>query len=160
MRKVYTTLEEYLELANQVNYYQASGEFTWLNGRVAGTVDTRGYIRIVYQRKSFYAHRLAFVKVLGILPNIVDHTDQNKSNNCFANLRNVTASENLQNVGLSTRNTSGFKGVSFYSRVGLWTGTFRLNGKRIFCGYHSTAEAAAKAITEKKLSLASEGLVL
>ncbi|MCH7686587.1 MAG: HNH endonuclease [Planctomycetes bacterium] len=42
-----------------------------------------------------------------------DHINRNRLDNRDENLRFVTFSQNQINKGLSTRNTSGFKGVCF-----------------------------------------------
>lgn len=62
----------------------------------------------------------------------VDHINQNKLDNRRGNLRHVTRSVNMFNVGLRSTNKSGFKGVSWDKRRGKWRATIKLNYKQIF----------------------------
>ena len=50
----------------------------------------------------------------------VDHIDNNKCNNKLHNLRRATTTENNQNRGMRTDNTSGVKGVSWSKRAEKW----------------------------------------
>ena len=47
------------------------------------------------------------------IDDVVDHIDQDKTNNHFTNLRFCTRSINLRNRRLNRNNTSRYKGVSF-----------------------------------------------
>jgi hypothetical protein len=98
---------------------------TWINGK-SGT---------------FFMHRqiLDLKKGDGF---IVDHIDKNGLNNQRKNLRIVTHAENLKNSGLSKRNISGIRGVSFCKQTNKWAA--RLSGK--WGGRFSTKEKAAEAV--------------
>lgn len=50
----------------------------------------------------------------------VDHIDHNKLNNCRANLRICTASQNSQNMSPHREKASKYKGVSWDKTRGLW----------------------------------------
>jgi HNH endonuclease/AP2 domain len=86
----------------------------------------------------------------------VDHRDLDKSNNAIDNLRPATQGQNMFNLGLSDRNTSGFKGVSWDKRRKLWYAQMKHLGKHLFMGYHATAEAAHAAYAAKALELRGE----
>ena len=75
----------------------------------------------------------------------IDHKDRNKGNNKIDNLRLVTTSENLRNVGKLSNNTSGVKGVSFYKSLGKYRAQIFVNGKRFHLGYFTSFEDAAAA---------------
>lgn len=92
------------------------------------------------------AHRLAFLYMTGSWPvNRVDHKDCNPLNNAFINLRQATASQNAANRGVDKRNTSGYKGVSFYKPLGRWVAHIRHNYRLKSLGYFDTKEEAAEA---------------
>jgi hypothetical protein len=76
---------------------------------------------------------------------LVDHRDGNRLDNRKLNLRVCDLGENNRNVGISRRNTSGFKGVSFSRRRGKYRAYIHLSGghqKRL--GFFDTPEAAAR----------------
>mgnify|MGYP001561184830 len=89
-------------------------------------------------------HRL----ILGLIPNDgkqVDHRDCDGLNNTRANIRFSTQTENLRNQRISSRNKSGFKGVSWFKRDKKWKADIRLDGKGIFLGIFATKEEAHQA---------------
>jgi hypothetical protein len=113
-----------IELKALLNYDQNTGHFTWksdgynkthLKGERI-TYIRSGYIAVWLKQRHFLAHRLAWLYMTGEFPPEglqVDHTDGDKLNNAFINLRLVTPSQNGQNsVGFSTRSTK-VKGLSY-----------------------------------------------
>lgn len=78
----------------------------------------------------------------------VDHYDGNGLNNTRANLRFATIQQNNRNSRLSTKNTSGYKGVSFDKRNRKWKACIYVNRKQIYIGLYSTPEEAASAYDE------------
>ena len=64
----------------------------------------------------------------------VDHIDNNRSHNNLINLRWATNKENQQNASLSSKNTSGVKGVVWCKTKKQWTARITINGKRINLG--------------------------
>ena len=117
-------------------------------GKVAGRIDSQGYVIIFINKTSFKAHRLAWLHVYGELPDgmVIDHRDQNRSNNCIANLRLATLSQNKMNSSSCT-NTTGVRGVHWYKKYGLWVAHVRINGKQKTLGYFDSLE---KAIATRK----------
>jgi hypothetical protein len=103
------------------------------------------YRRIGIFGKLYLEHRLAWLYMTGELPIEVDHKDGNGVNNKFKNLRSATTPQNRANSRKSVKNTSGFKGVSFYVGRGKWVAEIQFNGKRKRLGYFDTPEEAHKA---------------
>jgi hypothetical protein len=97
--------------------------------------------------KTFGIHHLIGLAFISNPENkpIVDHIDRNKLNNNIINLRWVTYSENRQNVGISKRNTSTYKGVSFNKVSNKYKAQIGINGKSKHLGYYITAEEASEA---------------
>lgn len=120
------------ELKARLRYDPDTGQFTWLaaNGRrtdqigmLAGNKSKHGYMRITINRRSYFAHRLAWLYMTGSEPaNFIDHINMVKHDNRWANLRAATKSQN--NTHKPGRAASGLKGVywnnsgSCYSRIG------------------------------------------
>ncbi len=83
----------------------------------------------------------------------VDHINGNKLDNRKSNLRLVSRSLNSANRGISTRNTSGFKGVSWENRSKKWLALVIKDGKRYQVGKFDDVISAAKAYNKKALEL-------
>ena len=73
---------------------------------------------------------------------LVDHIDNNETNNKLINLRWATTSENAQNAKLSTKNTSGTKGVHYVKKTNKWVAQIMINGKQIDLGSFMKKEDA------------------
>lgn len=140
-----------------LDYDPVSGNFRWRVksnsrikiGTVAGQTDNRGYKRIRIDGLLHLAHRLAWLYVHGVWPSgFVDHHDLNPSNNAIANLRLATFSTNAANQRLSSRNSSGFKGVYFHRRAAKFCAVIMVNRNTRYLGLFDTAEAAHAAYCE------------
>ena len=108
-------------------------------GTVLGT-NNCGYVRISVDGKLYYGHQLAFLFMTGSIPSEIDHDDRNRGNNRWANLRDVTHSENAINCDVRKTNKLGIKGVHE-----LPNGRFRARFRKECLGCFSTKEAAHKA---------------
>jgi hypothetical protein len=82
-----------------------------------------------------FMHRLILSAAKGLG---VDHRNGNGLDNRRSNLRLATNSQNQMNRGLQRNNTSGFKGVSFDRRRGLWMAKIYVERKYHFLGYFSS----------------------
>lgn len=142
-------------IKNVLNYDENTGIFTWKIskgkariGSVAGT-DNNGYLRIVFQGKRYYAHRLAWYFMTGEIPEEIDHIDRDKFNNKFLNLRSVSRSENGLNKDKQKNNTTGYLGVQVHKRK---SGSicYRSFFRRKHLGLFSTAEEAHLAYLRAK----------
>jgi len=98
--------------------------------------------------KKYKIHRLIFLMHHGYLPEYIDHIDGNPKNNRVENLRECTASQNQWNQGISSKNTSGIKGVVWHKRVKQWQARVRVSGVRHYLCYFRSAELAEKAVQE------------
>ena len=81
--------------------------------------------------KAMRIHRLVAIHYIPNPENKpqVDHINRDISNNDISNLRWVTKSENNQNKGLSSINTSGHKYISYSNTHQRWIFRKKLNGK-------------------------------
>ena len=129
----YPTQDEIREL---LHYDKETGLFWWKKsgpGRCtstpAGTIQksgsSKGYVKITIRGKRHRAHALAWLYVHGSYPPLIDHKDGNPSNNAIDNLRPTTQSMNAGNSRLSSRNTSGHKGVSWDKERKKWMACIR-----------------------------------
>lgn len=142
------TVERLMEV---LRYDSNTGLFHWnitlspkaVVGSVSGSVRKSGYRYIAIDGVQYKASRLAWLYVNGRLPErLIDHENRIKSDDRIANLRLAVFCENSWNVGLSKRNTSGFKGA-FRTKWG-WFSSIMCQGKRMHLGsFRSAADASA-----------------
>jgi hypothetical protein len=112
-------------------------------GDVVG-YDHQGYIRVKVSGKDYYAHRLVWLYHHGYLPeNPIDHINRNKMDNRIENLREVSHSCNLRNIGNRKDSNSGAKGVSYHSGKGKWGANIKIPGKQVCLGYYQDILEAA-----------------
>lgn len=129
-------LVKYLEA--HLHYNPDTGRWKTVSGhhRVARWVDRRcdhhGYPIININKKTYLAHRLAFLWMTGKMPLGIDHADGDKKNNKWSNLRPATTSQNLANAKISRRNTSGYKGVFWDKKLKRWTAIVVFQQKTVF----------------------------
>jgi hypothetical protein len=134
-------------------YDKETGDFYWRkvctpkmkSWDKAGTINSRGYVRIKIFQKIHQAHRLAWLYVYGNLPKQLDHINCNKNDNRIENLRPATHSTNGMNRGVQANNKLGFKGVIFHKRDKKFIANIRVLGKQKCLGYFNTAEEAHSA---------------
>ena len=140
------------ELKGILEYNPDNGVFTWKVaqkygkrkvGDIAGHLNADRYWHIIYKKKVYKAHRLAWLYTYGEFPeDMLDHIDGDKSNNRLINLRGCSRSENQKNQKLAKNNTSGFKGVYQDKKSGKWRAVAMLNGKNKHLGVFLTPEEA------------------
>lgn len=105
-----------------------------------------GYLMVSADGGSYRAHRLAWLYMTGEWPEAdVDHRDRDRQNNRWANLRAATRSQNIHNMGMRERNTSGRKGAIWDAHRGKWQARITINGKHAFLGRFETRDAAGDA---------------
>lgn len=147
-------------------YDPETGVFTWRQnvgrwgrvkaGTVAGGVNAHGHVVIRVQGASIYAHRIAFLLMTGEFPSFsVDHLDGVKTNNAWANLRDVSQHTNTENRRTPTRGkASGLPlGVSIDRRDNRIRADITVKGKAISLGRFNTPEEAHAAYVEAKRRL-------
>ena len=124
-----------------LSYDPLTGIFKWnKSGRgrrlnlVAGTKTNHDYISITVLGVRYYSHRLAHMYMTGVMPDIVDHDDQNGLNNIWTNLNNGTSSDNAKNTSMRPSNKSGTNGVHWCEKDKAWVATITSNGKRMHLG--------------------------
>jgi len=121
-------------------------------GSVAGWVHVSGYRYVCVDGVSVKAHQAAWMYMTGEWPTeTVDHRDNDKGNNRWANLRTATNTENCRNVTHNCRNKSGVRGVLYRERPGRspeWWASIRVDRRLIHLGIFRSLKAAAEARRE------------
>jgi hypothetical protein len=127
-------------------------------GTVAKPSTSHGYTVIRVARVLYGAHRLAWLYHYGEWPKVIDHINGDRSDNRIANLRNVTQTENMQNLKRAPiTSKSGLLGAHRSGRSRRWTARIRINGVVTKLGLFSTAEEANAAYMAAKREFHSTG---
>lgn len=104
-------------------------------------IQTQGYCIVDLKGKSCKVHSLVIWAFKGIAPTgkvsdfVIDHIDNNKSNNALSNLNIISHRENI---------TKGLKpsGARLDKRTGKWLSKIKKNGKVKYLGSFLTKEEA------------------
>ena len=129
-------------LANGVEFYideqdlETAKAYQWWS-------DSNGYIRARGESgKRVRLHRLIMNPKPGY---VVDHINGNRRDNRRSNLRLCTPNENCRNHGISTNNSSGSTGVSYFERNQKWVAYIAVDGMNFHIGSFDTYEQAVSA---------------
>lgn len=101
-----------------------------------------GYLNVrLFQSKkghSRYVHQLVAIAFLNHIPNrskiVVDHIDNDKSNNNLNNLQIISCRENTARGKINKNKSSKFIGVCFHKPSNMWFSRILINGNRKFLG--------------------------
>jgi len=138
------------KLKEILSYDPETGIFVWIKrGKVAGSLNSKGYIHLRVDKKSYQVHRLAWLYTYGYFPeHDIDHLNGIRNDNRVENLREVSRACNLQNQKINSKNTSGFPGVCWHKQLKKWMARGMLQQKHVYLGYyHSPLEAALARFT-------------
>lgn len=139
-------------MRERLSYDPDTGALTYSNkakgnkraGDKVGCLDRHGYIKVMFQGKMYYAHRMVWMMINGRLPNgLIDHINGNKVDNRIDNLRESSKSQNGANSELALRGgklrgTTRLKNGKFQSQM-------KCEGKTYYLGTYSTREDARTA---------------
>ena len=124
------------QLRQRINYDPETGVFTQKVrttsrvkvGERLGSPARNGYLIITLSDRKYPAHHLAWLYVYGEWPRQhLDHVNRVRDDNRIVNLREASKVENGQNTKLSSRNTSGVKGVCWCRQHKRWKAYISLN---------------------------------
>jgi hypothetical protein len=134
-----------------------NGELYWtsnasvkMRGKLAGSLNNRGYRKIEINGKKYGAHQIVFALHNGYIPEVLDHINNNPSDNRIENLRAATKSENGYNRKQILSNTSGAKNVSYRQDTNKWRVDIRIDGKPFCFGSYDDFDLADLVATEAR----------
>ena len=128
-------------------------------------VDNRGYCSrrvkrdIAGKQVTMLLHRFIIENMYGtssIKNRQIDHINGNKLDNRIENLRICTQAENNRNRTKSSRNRSGFKGVSWDKLLNKWRAQITYNYETVYIDSFEDKVAAAIAYDNKAKELFGE----
>lgn len=117
-------------------------------GSPLGYESPNGYLHVRLLGILYPVHRVVWKLHHGTDPEFIDHADGDKKNNSIDNLREVTRTQNNRNASLSKANTTGFTGVCYAKREGMYRAEIYAEGKRTSLGYHEDIKDAVFAYNE------------
>lgn len=116
--------------------------YKWLVKKAPRTFYAYTKLMLLGRMTTYTMHRL----IVDPPPDlVVDHINGNGLDNRRANLRACTRMQNSWNQRLSSRNTSGYKGVSWNAQHQRWAARLYANKTLVLDEYFDSAETAYKA---------------
>jgi hypothetical protein len=119
----------------------------------AGSINGQGYyiVEIKYNnmRCVMKLHNVVWILNVGYYPDdVLDHEDNNRTNNLISNLRKADTYLNNLNIPPFSNKLSQYKGVSYVKDRLKWYVNYSLNYKNNFVGYFDDELEAALAYNE------------
>ena len=136
------------DLAHQLFEYRDGKLLSKVNrvkvrkGQEVGSINGKGYKQTAVKGKIYAVHRIIYLMQHGYLPQFIDHIDNNPLNNKIENLREVTHQQNCMNTVISTKNSSGFKGVTWNKARQKWIAQLAYKKTPIYLGGYEDIELA------------------
>lgn len=159
--------QEYIK--SILDYNSETGIFVWKDrpnmrpicnarflGKRAGYTGKRGYTMISVDNKIYAAHRLAWLYVRGVWPSYIDHINTSKVDNRISNLRECTLEQNNWNMPLSSKNSSGYKGVTYNKNAKKWVAQISVGNVNRYLGLYGCPTAAWFAYCREAKKLRGE----
>ena len=114
-------------------------------GMHSWSLDSAGYVQRHHviapgQYTKIRLHR----EIMGFPDGEIDHINGNRLDNRRCNLRVTDSRGNSENVGMSSRNTSGFRGVSWQTSSQRWYAYGKTGGKMVSLGLYDDVNEAAR----------------
>ncbi len=131
--------------------YVDAADYEWLNQWTWRAED--GYAVRCDKGKKILMHHQIMQPPKGM---VVDHIDGSRANNCRANLRVCTRSENSRNSRKRGGVSSVYKGVGYDKRKRKWYAKCQYQGEPVWLGFFDSEADAARAYDRKAAELFGE----
>lgn len=160
MNKYIDTLPRTIKLSGDNGYtivdadnYKTLSKYKWAYSKGYARRHTSKEEKLQGLPGSTTMHR----QVMGVMKDgksvIVDHIAGDTLDNRRDNLRVCSQSENLRNVGLSSANKSGVKGVMWNKSRNKWTATIRHNKQTLNLGSYNKKKDAILARKQYEIDM-------
>jgi hypothetical protein len=118
-----------------------------VRGKLAGSVNEKGYRKIEVNGKKYGAHQIVFALHHGYIPDCLDHINGIKDDNRIENLRPATKSQN----GYNRAGFSDSKNVTYRKDSKSWRGMMQVDGKCRSFGSYKDKELAELVAHEARI---------
>lgn len=145
MEKNIDILKEYLEYRDGYIYWKKSISDKIKVGKMAGHLNKMGYWVVAINKVLLSMHRVIWIIENGPIPDgmVIDHINNNPSDNRIENLRLATLMQNGFNRKVaSKRSKLGLPGISFYKKLKKYVVRISCGGSQIYVGRYETLEEA------------------
>jgi len=131
-------------------YWKGTNKYGPKKDTVAGCFKQDGYRDVRCFNTVEKEHRIVWKLHFGEIPEglVIDHINNNRSDNRIENLRLVTPLQNSWNRLKHKTNTSGFNNVHYDSKRCKYRCSLRVNGKRYRGSYKDTAKDSYEEFLE------------
>jgi hypothetical protein len=109
-------------------------------GTEAGSVNSRGYVRVRIGMSSYLVHRVVWMMANGSLPDVLDHINGIRTDNRLENLRPSTALQNARHMRVGP--TGGSICVGVVKRGRKWMAYIGDGGPNKHLGYFASRHEA------------------
>lgn len=128
----------------------------WAQGQPIQTTFANGYIQLAVGKGRYRGHRVAWLLHYGVWPDrYIDHINRVRTDNRIANLRLTDSALNCLNAA-RVGSSSGFKGIRFNRKTGLWDVTIKVRGVSHYASRFPDPASAARAYDRLALKHAGE----
>lgn len=149
-------VQELFEYKDGELYWKKDVGFKTKKGAKAGHLHCSGYVRVTIEQRKYLAHRIIFLMFNKEVPSTLDHINGKKDDNRIENLRKASFQENGFNKSKYKNNTSGIKGIYWYSRDNRWIARIMVDKKDIYLGSFKKIEEAQACIITARNKLHKE----
>lgn len=149
------TVEQVLKV---IEYDPITGTLSWLRGicikgivpgSACGSLNSSGYRVVNLFGTQYKAHRLIWFIQTGAWPKgQIDHINQVRSDNRWANLREVSVADNAKNRGRNPNSKLGEHGIWYNKRTHKYVAEITVNGKKV---YQKSFDDIDEAIEQRKI---------
>lgn len=148
---------QYVPETGHLIWIKKASDKTNVGARAGWQRSIAGYRQVGLFGSIYYEHRLIWLMVNGGFPeNQIGHINGIKDDNRYANLRHVTSSQNITNIGAKRDNTSGTKNVHWCNRNRRWIAKVKIDGHTHHAGSFADYESAVKAATAARIAFHGE----
>ena len=131
---------------NETFIYKDGNLLRATNRKPVGTLLNTGYTHVGFKNNVYLIHRIIYIMHHGDIPEnmVVDHKDNDKTNNLISNLQAISQNNNVKKQKLHEQNKSGYRGCRKIAE-GQYRAQISVNGTNNYIGTFSTMEDAARA---------------